>query len=52
MFTYTIGFLKIKGTNSDYAKLENIKEILENELNTYRTITINDLIYINQFLQI
>jgi hypothetical protein len=44
-----IGFLKIKGTNSDYAKLENIKEILENELNTYRTITINDLIYIYQF---
>jgi hypothetical protein len=41
-----IGFLKIKGTNSDYTKLENIKEILENELNTYRAITINDLIYI------
>lgn len=41
-----IGFLKIKGTNSDYTQLENIKEILENELNTYRAITINDLIYI------
>ena len=42
-----IGFIKLKANNSNYVYWEDIKKILENELENYRCLSIGDLICIS-----
>lgn len=42
-----IGFIKLKGNNSNYVYWDDIKNMLENELQNYQCLSIGDLIYIS-----
>ena len=41
-----VGYIRLKANRSDYAYWDNIKEILEKELDKYRCISVGDLISI------
>lgn len=41
-----VGYIRLKANHSDYAYWDNIKEILERELDKYRCISVGDLISI------